>query len=166
MQKTVLCLLTAVLAWFCAVGAHAAPISLRGSLEARAKENAVADRYGMLRYRDVAELWAAARGGELVRAQDVGAVRLVRKDIGERDRANAEAYLLTRPWVQRFLRELANDPTLPAGAVLNVTSLVRTEAYQRKLTRQYANAARGGGARRSSHLTGSTVDITTKGMPP
>jgi D-alanyl-D-alanine dipeptidase len=48
-----------------------------------------------------------------------------------------------------------------------ITSLTRTLAYQRSVQKAYPRAAADGNSpsRRSSHLTGSTVDIAFREMP-
>jgi hypothetical protein len=139
---------------------------LLGSPAALAEENRIADEFGLARFKDLAELRAHVADGRLVPIADDGPVT-VDGQLGEHDPDNAKLYAHARPWVKQFLRDLAADSAMPAGAKFRVTSLSRTEEYQKKLRRKSAVAASGATpAKRSSHLTGSTVDISTKDMPP
>ncbi len=141
------------------------PVQLRGSPTSLAYENQVADKWHLQRYKNADELRAAESAGQLVPIRSHGSVT-VAEDIGDLDTANAEAYRYARPWVAWFLDDLAADPSFPKGATFKVTSLVRSEVYQRRLLKTSLTAASGSTpSRRSSHLTGSTVDITTKEMP-
>lgn len=146
--------------------ALAEPASLRGSLQARARENAAADKHGLERYANFAAMREAQLRGDIrqVVGNDVVAIA---DELGEHDQARAGFYAYARPWVLLFLTDLSGDAYRPAGAKLQVTSLVRTVEYQRALRGASPNAARGKSrARLSSHLTGSTVDISTKDMSP
>lgn len=139
---------------------------LAGAPAALAEENRIADEFGLSRFTDLDEVRARVKDGSLVPIANDGPV-VVDAQLGELDPDNAALYAHARPWVKEFLRDLAADPAMPAGAKLRVTSLTRTEAYQKKLRKRTAVAASGTTpAKRSSHLTGSTVDISTKGMPP
>lgn len=139
---------------------------LAGSPAALAEENRIADEFGLARFRDLGEIRAHIQDGRLVPIKDDGPVT-VDAQLGELDPDNATVYAHARPWVKQFLADLAADPAMPAGAKLRVTSLSRTEEYQKKLRKRTAVAASGvTPAKRSSHLTGSTVDISTKDMPP
>lgn len=139
---------------------------LSGSPSALAEENRIADEFGLARFKDLDEIRAHVKDGRLVPIKNDGPVS-VDAQLGELDPDNAALYAHARPWVKEFLRDLATDAAMPSGAKLRVTSLSRTEAYQKKLRRRTAVAASGTTPqRRSSHLTGSTVDISTKDMPP
>jgi hypothetical protein len=139
---------------------------LAGSPSALAEENRVADEFGLARFKDLDEIRAHVKDGRLVPIKDDGPVT-VDPQLGELDPDNASLYAHARPWVKEFLRDLATDAALPSGAKLRVTSLSRTEEYQKKLRRRTAVAASGvTPQKRSSHMTGSTVDISTKDMPP
>ncbi len=139
---------------------------LAGSPSALAEENRVADEFGLARFRNLDEIRDHMKDGRLVPIKDDGPVT-VDSQLGELDPDNAALYAHARPWVKEFLHDLAADVAMPAGAKLRVTSLSRTEEYQKKLRRRTAVAASGvTPQKRSSHLTGSTVDISTKDMPP
>lgn len=137
---------------------------LAGSPAALATENRVADEHSLPRYADAAELRAAVAAGKLVRVADAPAYYLD-ETLGEADAPNAALYAHARPWVKTFLDDLAADPARPKGLRMKVTSLVRTVEYQQRLRKKYATATSATKpGRRSSHLTGSTVDISTKDM--
>ena len=69
-----------------------------------------------------------------------------------------------RPWTKLFLERLSRQFHARFGKQLRVTSLVRTVAYQNALRRRNRNAASPYGPKRSSHLTGASLDISKKGM--
>lgn len=139
---------------------------LAGSPSALAEENRIADEFNLARFATLDDLRAYGADGRLVPIADEGPVS-VDAQLGELDPDNASLYAYARPWVKQFLRDLAADPSMPDGAKLRVTSLSRTEEYQKKLRKKSVVAASGvTPQKRSSHLTGSTVDISTKGMPP
>ena len=73
-------------------------------------------------------------------------------------------YRYLRPWSKLFLDELGADYFARFKDPLRVTSLVRTERQQMKLAGRNVNAARATGSRRSSHLTGATLDISKRFM--
>lgn len=74
------------------------------------------------------------------------------------------AYRYLRPWSKLFLTRLSAQFHARFRTRLRVTSLVRTVSFQRSLARRNRNAAAADGPRRSSHLTGATMDISKKGM--
>lgn len=73
-------------------------------------------------------------------------------------------YRYLRPWSKLFLDRLSRQYYARFKKKLRVTSLVRTVALQRALAKRNGNAAKALGARRSSHLTGATLDISKRGM--
>jgi hypothetical protein len=73
-------------------------------------------------------------------------------------------YRYLRPWSKLFLDRLSRQYFARFKQKLRVTSLIRTVALQRALARRNSNAAEALGARRSSHLTGATLDISKRGM--
>lgn len=64
-----------------------------------------------------------------------------------------------RPWTARFLSDLAAAHQAKFHRPLQVSSAVRTVAYQKKLMQVNGNAAPAEGDVVSPHLTGATVDI-------
>ena len=73
-------------------------------------------------------------------------------------------YRYLRPWSKLFLDRLSSQFRRRFGRPLRVTSLTRTSAYQNSLARRNGNAAAAVGEKRSSHLTGASLDISKKGM--
>ncbi len=138
---------------------------LAGSPAALATENRVADEHDLTRLRDAVELRRFIGVGLLMKIVDTDGY-FIDATLGEIDSANAALYAYARPWVKTFLDDFAIDPARPKGFRYKITSLVRTVEYQEKLRKRYpaATSATVPG-RRSSHLTGSTVDISTKEMP-
>jgi hypothetical protein len=73
-------------------------------------------------------------------------------------------YRYLRPWAKLFLDRLSRQHYARFRRKLRVTSLIRTVAFQRALATRNGNAAAFSGPLRSSHLTGSTLDISKHGM--
>jgi uncharacterized protein YcbK (DUF882 family) len=81
------------------------------------------------------------------------------------DPRHQEKYNWCRPWTRRFLVDLGKDFEKKFGRPIQVNSAVRSVEYQELLKSRNANAAKGkSGPKRSSHLTGATVDIAKKDM--
>jgi hypothetical protein len=64
-----------------------------------------------------------------------------------------------RPWTARFLSDLAKSHAAQFHRPLEVSSAVRTVAYQKQLMGINGNAAAAEGDIVSPHLTGATIDI-------
>jgi hypothetical protein len=64
-----------------------------------------------------------------------------------------------RPWTARFLADLAQSHAAQFHRPLEVSSAVRTVAYQKRLMGINGNAAAAEGDIVSPHLTGATIDI-------
>ena len=138
--------------------------TLRGSRAALAWENAMADRHDLSRILDVDELRRFIAAGLLVPVVS-GDAYLIDPTLGEEDPANAALYAHARPSTLCFLDDLLIEGYRLHGDQYLITSLVRTQAYQRTLRRHNPAAARGRTrSERSSHLTGATVDIRTEGL--
>jgi uncharacterized protein YcbK (DUF882 family) len=73
-------------------------------------------------------------------------------------------YRYARPWTKLFIERLGNQYRDRFGTKLRVTSLIRTISLQNSLRRRNANAASPYGEKRSTHLTGASIDISKKGM--
>jgi hypothetical protein len=69
-----------------------------------------------------------------------------------------------RPWTARFLADLARDHDAVFHRPLEVSSAVRTVAYQKRLMGINGNAAPAEGDVVSPHLTGATIDIAKEGL--
>jgi hypothetical protein len=75
-----------------------------------------------------------------------------------------ENYRYCRPWTARFLADLARFHAAIFHRPLEVSSAVRTVAYQKRLMEINGNAAAAEGDIASPHLTGATIDIAKQGM--
>ena len=116
----------------------------------------------------------AADGDHLSRMHDTDmTARWSRLQLLQRVPARTSAYYLhavrednryLRPWARLFLTRLSSQFRARFGKPLRVTSLLRTEQYQRSLQRRNGNAASAAGPKRSSHLTGASLDISKKGL--
>jgi hypothetical protein len=69
-----------------------------------------------------------------------------------------------RPWTARFLADLARDHEAVFHRPLEVSSAVRTVAYQKWLMEINGNAAPAEGDIVSPHMTGATIDIAKEGL--
>jgi hypothetical protein len=119
-------------------------------------QNGQADDDNLSRMRDVAMLQRFVRGNYLVS---------VPANTGTYYIYNVPAsYRYSRPWTKLFLTRLSRQFHAKFGDRLRITSLVRTEARQKKLARRNPNAADAVGDSRSSHLTGATIDISKRFM--
>jgi hypothetical protein len=70
-----------------------------------------------------------------------------------------ENHRYCRPWTARFLADLARQHAAQFHRPLEVSSAVRTVAYQKRLMEINGNAAAAEGDIVSPHLTGATIDI-------
>jgi hypothetical protein len=69
-----------------------------------------------------------------------------------------------RPWTAAFLSDLARAHAAQFHGPLEVSSAVRTVAYQKQLMRTNGNATAAEGDVASPHLTGATIDIAKHAM--
>lgn len=146
-----------VAGFFGTVGLRAAgPDLLRARWDSQIVQNQRADAYDLSRMRDAAMVQRFARAGLLVRVPSQSRSYYTRYIPAK--------YRYLRPWSKLFLDRLAAQYHARFGKKLRVTSLVRTVALQNSLRRRNGNAASPYGPRRSSHLTGATLDISKNGM--
>jgi hypothetical protein len=132
--------------------------SLKGTRMALASQNAIADRAGLSRIKNQEQLNLFKEKGLLVKCEVGPSMRI--------DSNLPVTYRWCRPETRDFLDAFAKaySKKFP-DAVLQLNSAVRTVGYQRQLRKKNGNAARAdSGPGRSLHLTGTTVDITKKGM--
>jgi hypothetical protein len=129
---------------------------LKGTSRCQVVQNSYADRHDLSRMTDSRMVARFSRNGYLVRVP-----------------ASARHYYLAsipadyrylRPWSKLLLDRLSRQYYARFHKRLRVTSAVRTVRYQRALAKRNVNAAAAHGARRSSHLTGATLDISKRGM--
>lgn len=126
--------------------------------EAQLKQNIIIDAYGLPRIVDDTQLRSLVQQGELVPLLATKTVII--------DPRLPKARRYCRPWVNLLLAEMGQEYYGRFGEALVVTSAVRTEKTQRRLMRYNRNAAPAYGEAASSHLTGSTVDISRRHMSP
>jgi hypothetical protein len=117
-------------------------------------ENRQADRQDLSRMRDVGMVRRFVRRGLLLRIPLETRTFWVSR-IDPRLR-------VARPWTKRFIEQLAAGFHGLFGRRLKITSLTRTAGSQLRLRLVNGNAAPAHGAIRSSHLTGASVDISTR----
>ncbi|WKZ28652.1 MAG: DUF5715 family protein [Patescibacteria group bacterium] len=133
---------------------------------AQKRQNAAADRHDLDRIRDIPHLKRLIAGGYLVKidGSDTDAYAIA-DELGEEDPGNRALYMHGRPYTKAFLKDLLGRAHREFGREYKVTSLTRTWEYQRLLCKSNDNAICGGkGWKRSSHLTGATVDISYVGF--
>ena len=129
---------------------------LRATLISPIVQNRRADAEGLTRVRDRTMIRKFGETGQLVRVPGNAAhyyTKYVTPDF---------SYL--RPWSKRFLDELAKAYYTRFKKKLRVTSMVRTASLQKRVAKRNGNAAAAYGPRRSSHLTGATMDISKHAM--
>lgn len=145
---------------------HLAPSAALKGDGGLVRENQMADCYGLPRIADTDQLERTIRSGDLMLIQPTEAYQL--DHVGELDPANSRMYQHARPWVKVFLDDVFGMRHAETGEVFYVTSLVRTERYQKLIRgiRAFRRMAADGISldRRSSHLTGATVDIRKSGF--
>jgi uncharacterized protein YcbK (DUF882 family) len=132
------------------------PAPLYGSREVLLHQNEMADRDGLERVRDDADLERLQRMGRLVELPENEGVRI--------DERLPENRRYSRPWTAEFLSVLARDYYASFHSALMVDSAVRTVAVQRRLLRTNGNAAPISGDTASPHLTGEAIDIAKGGL--
>jgi hypothetical protein len=132
------------------------PPPLLGSHENLLHQNEMADRDGLDRIRDDADLLDLRREQKLVAIPENSALRV--------DARLPENRRFSRPWTATFLAVLSHDYYATFHQPLQVDSAVRTIAVQQHLTRINGNAAPSTGDNASPHLTGQAVDIAKRGL--
>lgn len=134
----------------------AAPDLLRATPRSQLIQNRRADQEGLSRIRDRAMLRRFVRADLLVPVPSRSLYYYTRYIPAE--------YHYLRPWSKLFLERLSRQYYARFKKRLRVTSMVRTAALQGRLAQRNENAAGAHGPRRSSHLTGATLDISKFGM--
>jgi len=132
------------------------PPPMRGSLTSLERQNEKAEAEGLERIEDEQDLSDRIARKMLVPVP-ASAALTVNEDLPEHHR-------YCRPWTARFLADLARAYAAQFHGPLEVSSAVRTVAYQKHLMAVNGNAAAAEGDIVSPHLTGATVDIAKKGM--
>jgi hypothetical protein len=132
------------------------PPPLRGSHEILVRQNVVADRDGLDRIQDDADLERMRNARLLVPLPTSSALEVD-------DRLPADRRY-TRPWTARFLANLARAHYARFHSSLQVNSAVRTVEFQQRLQHINGNAAPAEGETASPHLTGQAIDIAKHGL--
>jgi hypothetical protein len=132
------------------------PPPLKGSHEILLHQNEVADRDGLTRIQDDADLDRMRREGLLV-ALPVG----TGLQVDERLPLNRR---YCRPWTADFLAQLSREFYARFQTPLQVNSAVRTVEFQQHLIHINGNAAPAEGDTASPHLTGQAIDIAKHGL--
>ena len=132
------------------------PAPLLGSHAILVRQNVVADRYGLERVQDDADLMRLRKAKQLVALPDNKVMQV--DDRLEGDRRYA------RPWAVKFLNDLGRAHYDRFHGPLQVNSAVRTVEFQQRLLRTNGNAAPAEGDTASPHLTGQAVDLAKHGL--
>jgi hypothetical protein len=132
------------------------PPPLRGSREILLHQNQVADRDGLDRIQNDADLIDMRGKRMLVSIPASNALQVdERLPIDRR---------YCRPWTAEFLANLSRAHYARFHTPLQVNSAVRTVEFQQHLMRINGNAAPAGGDTASPHLTGQAVDLAKHGL--
>lgn len=132
------------------------PPPMRGSLDSLQRQNEKADDEGLERIEDEDDL-ADRIAHKLLVPVPASAALTVNGNLPENHR-------YCRPWTARFLADLAKAHAVQFHGSLEVSSAVRTVAYQKRLMAVNGNAAAAEGDVVSPHLTGATIDIAKGGL--
>jgi len=132
------------------------PPPLKGSREILVRQNEVADREGLDRIQNMANLLDMRDKRMLV---PLPANYSLQVD----DRLPADRRYC-RPWTARFLANMARAHYARFHTPLQVNSAVRTVEFQQRLIRVNGNAAPAEGDTASPHLTGQAIDIAKHGL--
>jgi hypothetical protein len=132
------------------------PPPLKGTREILLHQNEVADREGLERIQNDADLLDMRNKRMLVALPTSYALQ-----VDERLPANRR---YTRPWTAVFLANMARAHYAHFHTPLQVNSAVRTVEFQQHLIRINGNAAPAEGDTASPHLTGQAVDIAKHGL--
>lgn len=132
------------------------PPPLRGSLESLVRQNDRTEDDNLERIQDDDDLADRIARGMLV-PLPVSAALTVNEKLPENRR-------YCRPWTATFLTDLARAHAAAFHGPLEVSSAVRTVAYQKQLMKINGNATSAEGDIASPHLTGATIDIAKQGL--
>ena len=132
------------------------PPALKGSHEILVHQNLMADSEGLDRIRDDEDLNKMRHAGMLSPIPENATLH-----VDDRLPANRR---YCRPWTVLFLDTLARQHYARFQTPLQLTSAVRTVAFQQRLIHTNGNAAPAEGDTASPHLTGQAIDIGKKGL--
>ena len=129
---------------------------IRGSHDSLLRQNEEIDRLGLPRIADDEQLEELKKQQELVPIVESRTL-LVHPNLDPKNR-------FCRPWTRQFLQDAAAAYYRKFRQTIQVNSAVRTEEQQKRLRRWNHNAAPASGDTESSHVAGTTVDISRHGM--
>jgi hypothetical protein len=132
------------------------PPPLKGTHEILLHQNEVADREGLERIQNDADLIDMRSKRMLVALPTSYALEV--------DDRLPENRRYTRPWTAVFLANMARAHYAHFHTPLQINSAVRTVEFQQHLIRINGNAAPAEGDTASPHLTGQAVDIAKHGL--
>jgi hypothetical protein len=132
------------------------PPPLRGSMESLVRQNQRTEADGLERIQDDADLADRIAHGMLVPVP-ASAALAVNGNLPPNRR-------YCRFWTATFLSDLGRAHAAQFHSPLEVSSAVRTVAYQKQLMKTNGNATAAEGDIASPHLTGATIDIVKQGM--
>ncbi len=132
------------------------PPAMKGSHEILLRQNEMADRDGLDRVRDDADL-DEMRAGKLLVAIPAGPGL----QTDERLPMNRR---YCRPWTAQFLSAMSRAFYAKFHTSLQVNSAVRTVEFQHRLLLTNGNAAPAEGDTASPHLTGQAIDLAKHGL--
>lgn len=132
------------------------PAPLKGSLESLERQNERNDAEGLERILDENDLRDRIAEKLLVPVPVSSGMTV--------DPHLPETHRYCRPWTATFLSDLAHAHAQRFADPLQVSSAVRTVAYQKQLMLVNGNATAAEGDIASPHLTGATIDIAKNGM--
>ena len=134
----------------------AMPPPLRGSYESLVRQNEKSEADNLERIEDDDDL-ADRIARKMLVPVPVSSALAVNGNLPENRR-------YCRPWTARFLTDLARAHATAFHGPLEVSSAVRTVAYQKELMKINGNATSAEGDIASPHLTGATIDIAKQGL--
>jgi hypothetical protein len=132
------------------------PSPLRGSYDSLVRQNTRTEDDGLERIEDDDDLADRINRGMLVPVP-VTAALTVNGNLPQNRR-------YCRPWTASFLTDTARAHAARFHDPLEVSSAVRTVAYQKQLMKTNGNATAAEGDVASPHLTGATIDIAKQGL--
>jgi hypothetical protein len=130
---------------------RAMPLPLRGSYESLVRQNEKTEDDALERIEDDDDL-----ADRIARKMLVPVPVSVALNINQNLPQNRR---YCRPWTASFLSDLARTHAVEFHHPLEVSSAVRTVAYQKQLMRVNGNATAAEGDVASPHLTGASIDI-------
>jgi hypothetical protein len=132
------------------------PSPLRGNYDSLLRQNTRTEADGLERIEDDDDLADRINRGMLVPVP-VTAALTINGNLPPNRR-------YCRPWTASFLTDTARAHAALFHSPLEVSSAVRTVAYQKQLMKTNGNATAAEGDVASPHLTGATIDIAKQGL--